>query len=169
MAIIFESPSTTILDACIEVGIEPRTFYRWVHKGENTIDSLREFIGNQQREILMEVSSARQEAITRVIQDAIHENTATRDRILALRYLDVVREDLERAHHAAPGVEEEAHEFLKKGPNTSQMKSRLASIEVREVDDGIDIDIIKGQDVIDVNPPEEKSSQTPDDDSQDDP
>lgn len=165
LAILFEFPDTSIVDACNQIGIEPRTFYRWVHKGETTIDSLREFIAHQQKEILIHVSAGRQVAVQHLINDAVHENTSTRDRIMALRYLDEVREALERAHHAAPGIEEDAHAFLKQGPKTSKMKSRLASIEVRETDDGIDLEIYKEQDVIVVNP--RKSPQTQGDDQDD--
>ncbi len=166
LGVLFEFPDTSVVDACNQIGIEPRTFYRWVHKGETTIDSLREFIAHQQREILIHVSAGRQAAVQHLINDAVHENTSTRDRVMAMKYLDDIREALERAHHAAPGIEEDAHAFLKQGPKTTLMKSRLASIEVRETDDGVNLDVYREQEVIVVSPPE-KSQQTPDDDLDD--
>jgi len=152
MRLRFEEPELTVDEACDRVGISRRVFYHWLHRGDDVIDNMRDFILGEHRKMLLAISTARLSAVELLIKDALHENTSTQDRVAAMRYLDPIREELERAHHAAPGVEEEAHAFLKLGPKLEKQQSRLASIEVREEDDSVVFDIYKTQDVIDITP-----------------
>jgi hypothetical protein len=146
-------PKLSVEDACAAVGIEERTYYRWVKKGEDTIEVIRGFIADQQRMMLMSLVVSQAEAIRLLNEDAVDTGTSTKDRVIAMSYLDQVREELERQLHAAPGVEEDAHRFLKQGPNIELKKSRLASIEVRGDDDGgVTVDVFKESEIIDVTP-----------------
>lgn len=146
-------PELTVEKACEVVGIAERTYYDWVKRGEDTIESIRGFIGDQQRLMLMNLVISQAEAIRLLNKDAVDTGTSTKDRVIAMSYLDSVREALERQLHAAPGVEEDAHRFLKQGPEISIKKSRLASIEVRGEDDGgVTVDVFKESEIIDVTP-----------------
>ena len=154
MTILFENDRATVEEACRITDIAPSTYYRWVNSDGGVIESLRGLIGDQQRRILITVAKAREEGVMRLVIDAVHENTSTKDRVLAMRYLDAVREELELSHHAAPGIEEDAHAFLKEGPIITQKESRLASIKVRTGTDPdeVIVDVITEQDVIDITP-----------------
>ena len=152
MVLLFEEPELTVIAACERVGITERIFRHRIHRGEDVIDNMRDLILGEHRKMLLAISSARLTSIEMLILDATHKDTSTQDRVAAMRYLDPIREELERAHHAAPGIEEDAHKFLKLGPKLTKQKSRLASIEVREEEDSVVFDIYKTQDVIDVTP-----------------
>jgi hypothetical protein len=103
--------------------------------------------------MLMNLVVSQAAAINELLKDATAESTSTKDRVLAQSYLDKIREELERQLHAAPGVEEDAHRFLKQGPEISLKKSRLASIEVRsDADGGVTLDVYKDETIIDVSP-----------------
>ena len=116
--------------------------------------------------MLMNLVITQAHAIKLLVDDAVDDSTSTKDRVLAMSYLDDIREELERQLHAAPGVEEDAHRFLKQGPEISIKQSRLASIEVRGDDDGgVTLDVFRDDDIIDVTPrvveTEDQSDQPP--------
>ncbi len=143
-------PELTIEQACEEVGIKVSTYYNWVKKGEDTIISIRGFIADQQRMMLMNLVVTQAKAIELLVADSVDGGNTTKDRVLAMSYLDKIREELERQLHAAPGVEEDAHRFLKQGPAIELKKSRLASIEVRGDDDGgVTLDVYRDDEIID--------------------
>lgn len=156
-------PELSVEEACASVGIEERTYYRWVKRGADTIVAIRGFIADQQRTMLMNLVVTQSHAIKLLIDDSVDSTTSTKDRVLAMSYLDKIREELERQLHAAPGVEEDAHEYLKKGPAIEVKKSRLASIEVRhdEDDGGVTVDVFKDADIIDL--PQVQEAEDPSD------
>jgi hypothetical protein len=100
--------------------------------------------------MLMNLVVTQAKAIELLVADSVDGGNTTKDRVLAMSYLDKIREELERQLHAAPGVEEDAHRFLKQGPAIELKKSRLASIEVRGDDDGgVTLDVYRDDEIID--------------------
>jgi hypothetical protein len=155
-------PELSVEEACASVGIQERTYYRWVKRGEDTIVAIRGFIADQQRLMLMNLVITQSHAIKLLVDDVVDSTTSTKDRVLAMSYLDKVRDMLERQLHAAPGVEEDAHEYLKKGPAIEIKQSRLASIEIRGEDDGgVTLDILQDAEIIDL--PQAKEVEDPSD------
>lgn len=157
----------TIEAACEEVGITRNMFYRWVTRGTNTIDSLRQIISDTQRANLVDITIARRhgvEAMTKLIVDS---DVEPKDRLSILKYLDEIGDRLQETHHARPGIEDQAHKFLKKGPTLVQKKSRLASVEIRQDGEGgLTVDVIKEEEIIEAEfseaeSPEERRAAIP--------
>lgn len=149
MALLFDDPSLTQEQACAKAGITLRQYRYWLQQGGESIDAVREFITGQQREILADIAVARRTGINMLIKDAVSPMTAGKDRVLILGYLNEVQEELERTHHAVPGIEEEAVAFLKQGPVISTKRSRFASVDIERDEDGVTVRIYKEDEVID--------------------
>jgi hypothetical protein len=149
-ALRFQHPDWTIEKACEEVGITEKVYRTWVYSGEGLIEAARGLIGQMQRKTLIDISAAKAKAIEMLIEDAINEHTSTKDRVLALNYLEKEVTELQRVLHAAPGIEEKAHDFLKKGPKIERKQSRLASVHI-EPDEtgGVDVTVYQDQEIID--------------------
>jgi hypothetical protein len=145
-------------EACREVGITPYIYNSWLHSGEDTIETLRGYLIMLQRVSLSEIVAAQSQAIRLHIKDLLDPLTSPKDRVIISRYLDELGSELQRIHHAVPGIEEQANAFLKQGPTTSKKKSRLASIDIeRDQDSGITtVNIYEENDVIDVTPSQQE-------------
>lgn len=149
MFTLYEKPELSEREACEIVGISPDVYREWLRREPEAINSLRNFIAETQRDLLFQLSIARNTGVGHLINAVVDKETGVKARISALAYLDKVREELEKSHHAQPGVEEEAHGFLKTGPQLTSGKSRLASLEVSRTEDGITVNIFKEDPVID--------------------
>lgn len=141
MILIFENPRLSVDAACRQVGITRQQYAYWVRKGSDSIEAIRELIGHQQREMLVDIAVARKAGVEMLIKDAIDPLVAGKDRVVILKYLDEVQDELERIHHAKPGIEEEAVEFLRQGPILEKKRSRLAQLDLERTADGITISI----------------------------
>ena len=149
-----------VSEACEQVGITERVYRDWLHKGDNTIEALRGFLTMAQREQLSKIVTARLQIVDLIIADALDPLTAPKDRVMLERRLDEIAFELQRTHHAVPGIEEDANKFLKEGPVIESKKSRLASIDVERTKDGVTVNVYEEHDVIDITPDlEEEASQ----------
>jgi hypothetical protein len=150
MLLLFADPELTQKDACEQVEIDPRTYRNWIQSGNDTIELLRTLISNQQREILFEATSVQLAGISLLKKDVLKENLDIGDRIKGLRYLKEIADELQRVHHAVPGREEEAHDFLRQGPVIAQQDSTITRMEIRAAPDaGIQVDLISHEKVED--------------------
>lgn len=148
--------------ACEEVGITRNMFYRWVTRGTNTIDSLRQIISDSQRANLVDITIARRHGVEAMTKLIVSSDVEPKDRLSILKYLDEIGDKLQESHHARPGIEDEAHKFLKKGPTIRQKKSRLAaSVEIRQDEEGgLTVDVLREEDVLEA---EFSEAETPED------
>lgn len=152
MGLLMQNPEMTREDACQQAGITPRTYRDWLQSGDETIEALRGFLTMTQRETLFELSQARMKIIQLLIRDALDPLTASKDRVLIEKRLDEIAQELQRVHHATPGIEEDANQFLKEGPKIEKQRSRLASVDVERTKDGVTVHVFEERDVIDVTP-----------------
>lgn len=149
----FDNPDATITSLCEKVDLERRQYYRKLDQGEEIINALRELIMRSKRVELAKIATSRHRVVEKLVDKALTSNDI-QELVKALEYLDDHEERLQRDLGASPGLEDEAREFLKKGPHTQRQESKFASIRVSEDEDGgARIDIMKEQDdIIDVTP-----------------
>lgn len=111
--------------ACEEVGISEDVYRDWIRKSPILVTSLRDFIDGAHREALTYLSQVRLQAIEMFISILLDDETEPKDKLGIWRQLKLELEELERVYHAAPGVEQDAHQFLKEGPKIKDQESRL--------------------------------------------
>lgn len=138
----------TVEAACQEVGIAPNTYWEWVKRGEDTIETFRELIAEQQRLQLFQITAARMKNVSEITK-SIQEPMTMKDRVLADKVLSSYGNELEKNLHAQPGYEEEASRFLSEGPKLRKQQSRLASMEISHSESGIRVDVYKDTEIID--------------------
>ena len=162
LRIIFNNPKKSIQDICAEEDMPYETFHYWISRSPELIPELRVLITEGQRDLLTEISRVRVTALKKVMDAATNDLTDLPDRIKALEYLDKEFNTLQNVYHAAPGIEEEANNFLKKGVVLQKQTSRFSSIEAERSTDGLTINLTVQQSPIldlqalDVNPDEEE-------------
>ncbi len=151
LMLLFYQPNMTIRSACEKVGITERKYRYWLASGDEAIERTRELIDAQQRELISEIAIAKGEIIRKMISQATESTTKPLDRVALYNTLNEELNLLQGVYNVRPGIEEKAHEFLKQGPKTTKKKSRFASLDIKESEDGVQIDIIREEDVIDAD------------------
>lgn len=150
LLLMLDQPKLSEEDACNQIGITPDQYRFWIRRDPDALDAVRQFIVESQRTQLFQIEMAWPQAVGELIEDATATGTKTKDRIGAMKLLREIKEDLERTHHTQPGVEDEAHTFLKKGPKLQSIPSRMASVEVEPTPTGgLHIEVSHYSDVID--------------------
>lgn len=149
----FDNPEATITSLCEDVDLDRRQYYRKLDEGQDIIDALRRLILKSKRVELAKIATSRHRVVEKLVDKALTSNDI-QELVKALEYLDDHEERLQRDLGASPGLEDEAREFLKKGPHTQRQESKFASIRVSEDGEGgARIDIMKEEDdIIDVTP-----------------
>lgn len=151
LALLFYEPSLTVERACEMVGISVRQYRYWLSHGGDAINSTRDLIDKQQRELISDIAIAKGKIIQMLIQDALNPLTKPLERKSILEALDVILNEYQTIYNVRPGIEEEAQAFLKQGPKISKKESRFASIDVEETDSGFRIGLNENQKIIDVD------------------
>lgn len=159
-ALLARNPDLTVADACDQIGISKDQYYYWIRKEDSAINRVRELIGDNQRELLVDLVNIKMVAMEKLIEDAKKDHLKPGERIKILRYIDEQLEELQSVHHARPGIEESAHEFLKEGPILREQSSVKTSLEIRSSGkDGVIVDVISHDDIVDAefdqDPPQE--------------
>jgi len=147
---MLDDPKLTEVVVCEKVGITPDIYRFWIRRNPDALDAIRQFIVESQRTQLFELETNWPKAVSELVLDAVDGSTKTKDRISAMKLLREIKEDLERTHHTQPGVEDEAHQFLKEGPKLTRVKSRMASVEVEPTaSGGLRVEVSRYSDLID--------------------
>lgn len=150
MGLVYQGSS--IKDACATVGIDERTYRRWATESSEYISAIRELLNEVEKERILELASARARIEELIILDGLNSDTEPADRLHILKWLAEELEISARSHQAQPGVEQEAQEFLRKGPTITRQRSRLAAINVTETDEGFQVDLYQDRETIDLGP-----------------
>lgn len=123
----------TVVDACREVGLPRSSFYDIVRNNPEAISEYQELVEDNARQQLRMILLSQTEILQRVIEDALSDETAPRDRLAIHKALDDFREQLQQSLQVANPNETIAHDFLKKGPNTATQKSRYITATMETV------------------------------------
>lgn len=153
----FENPEATITDLCKEVDLDRRQYYRKLAAGNEIVDVLRKLIMQSKRLELARIATSRHKVLEKLVTNAIKSDDID-ELVKAMRYLDEHEDTLQDDLGAKPGIEDDAHQFLRQGPKITKQESRFASIRVSKDEDGsARIDLMEENDVIDITPEEDQS------------
>lgn len=161
LAYRLDNPTSTIAEACNAVGIPVRNFYRWVAMENDAMDVVRDSLNDAQRTALFEFSQRIYSALTLLLNDAVNPALKTETRLTVLKYVIPLFDDYAKIHHATPGGEDRAP-FLKKGPTLEKAQSRLATLDIAITEDGVRVDVMQEQPVIDSTARDVKEDQQKD-------
>lgn len=154
--ILLQEEGNTIEEACQAVGMSRSSFYEWVRKAPDMMDTVREHVGEQQRLLMVRLMVAWQRGLEELAEDLESKTLKTKDRVIALKLVRPILEDLLNTFHAQPGAEEAAHEFLKKGVTLQRQPSRMASLEVEPTETGgLKVHVSQYNDILDITPGQE--------------
>lgn len=119
----------SVKEACDEVGMSTSAYYRWLRKGGDSVEALRTFMVENEREQLGQIIAARQHALDRIVERIDTEPSL--DLILkADQHLRTLQRELEE-RHGAHGVDDTAaKEFVLAGPQLKTEKSKTVSVNV---------------------------------------
>jgi len=154
-----DHPDKSIEDICKEHKVKTDTFRRWVRKSPDMLDALREYIDESQRSSLVELEIAWTRGVSELAKLAASPNLKPKDRVTVMKLLHTLRAEYETQYHAAPGIEEEAHAFLKQGMELQKIPSRMASITVEPTENSVTLHITGYQDLIDTQFTQEDPSE----------
>ena len=143
----FEEPKSTITELCEDVGISRQQYYRYLEEGQEIVNILRQLIFKSKRVELATIASSRHTVLNNLITQAVASNDID-ELVKALKYIDDHEEKLQDDLGAKPGLEDEAREFLKKGPKIAKQESKFASIRVSPDGDGVQIDVMRENEVV---------------------
>ena len=129
---LFEDASLTVPEACQMRNIEPSTYRYWLVHGGEAIEETRRFIDEQQRQLISEIAIAKGKVIRMMIDDATNIMTKPSDRINLFKALDEELSELQSVYNVRPGIEEEAHAFLKQGPTMKRRTLALPLLILRK-------------------------------------
>lgn len=155
--ILLQEEGSTIEEACQAVGISRSSFYEWARKAPDMMEAVREHVGEQQRYLMVRLLVAWQRGLEELATDLESKSLKTKDRVIALKLVRPILEDLLETFHAQPGAEEAAHEFLKKGVTLQRQPSRMASLEVEPTETGgLKVHVSQYNDILDITPDQEE-------------
>lgn len=138
----------TLLEACEQAGINIRSYHRWVAEQPEAIELVREYLNEGQRNALMSWSQAYGRVVTSFIEALDDPAVKYETKLKIIKYLEPAMDQLAKAYHASPGGEDRAG-FLKKGPTLLQAQSRLATLDLAITEQGVRVDILQDQPVVD--------------------
>jgi len=161
--VLLQEEGQTVEEACAAVGMSKSSFYEWVRKAPDMMETVREHVGEQQRLLMVRLMVAWQRGLEELAADLESANLKTKDRIMALKLIRPILEDLLDTFHAQPGAEEAAHEFLKRGVTLQRQPSRMASLEVEPTETGgLKVHVSQYRDILDLAAQDPQPSQEPD-------
>lgn len=151
LLLLFLNPKMSVAEACRQTNITVDKYRYWLAKGEDVINRTRELIENQQRVLISEIATTRIAIIHQMMKDATDELTKPLERAKLFEVLSAELEELQAIYNVRPGIEQDAQEYLKRGPKIEKQESRFASIDIEETDSGFRIGLNESKDIIDVD------------------
>ncbi len=130
-ALRLSDPTLSIIEACRQVGIEERTYQRWVQRV--SVDALQQEISKQRAKIAQKIVEARQDGLDKVIDIATGKDQTARaaDVLAANRDLKEMYDDLVDQIESAGQEDKEAAAYLEGTPPWLQGP---ATITIRATD-----------------------------------
>ncbi len=117
----------TVTDACKEVGIPRSSYYHLINTHPEAMAEYQEMADANALHQFGLILSHNTQILEKIIEDALSDDTTPRDRLAIFKMLTDMGEKLSQETQIDSQHEAAAHEFLKRGPTTSPMKSRLTA------------------------------------------
>ena len=117
----------TVVDACKAVGIPCSTYYYIINANPEVMVEFQEMVQANARVQLGMILASNNEILEKVIDDALSDETAARDRLAIYKALNELGQRISNITQKVTEIEAAAHEFLMRGAKTSPQKSRLTA------------------------------------------
>lgn len=119
----------SVKDACERVDLPSTTYYRWLRKDKGVITTIRSLRLEQLQEELHMLTSTDVRRLRFLVSAALDPLVESKDKVIINKYLDERLNHIETVLNARPGIEEEAHKFLKAGPKLESQDSRMLPVD----------------------------------------
>ncbi|HEY5141673.1 MAG TPA: hypothetical protein VIJ25_20495 [Methylococcales bacterium] len=119
----------TVVEACKAVGIPRSSFYYIIENNPEAIAQAQAIIKANNREQLGLILTSKNEMLRKVIDAGLAEETKPKDRLAIFIKLSEIANGLTKGMGIDSGIENQAHEFLKHGPQLVQAKSRFTATQ----------------------------------------
>jgi hypothetical protein len=123
----------TVVDACREAGVARSTFYDFLKSNPEAVIEIQNVIENAQREQLGMALLASNRILEKVIEDGLSDETKPRDRLTIFLKLKELVAVLAQNSPEMNKMEQDALEFLKKGPTLRYVESRFTTSQTEKV------------------------------------
>ena len=120
------NPKITQKEACEKVGMDVRTYRRWIVEAEPILDEFRNAIMGVRRMELMRIMAARESILAAVIKDGLDKFTDPATRLEIHRYIVEHGDDLLESVHAT----DSAKAGFLQGPELYEAESKFSSHEI---------------------------------------
>jgi hypothetical protein len=120
------NPGLTQKEACERIGMDVRTYRRWIAEAEPILDEFRNAIMGVRRMELMRIMAAREAILTRVIHDGLDQFTDPATRLEIHRYIVQHGDELLDSVHTQDSSKAD---FLQ-GPELISAESRFSAHEI---------------------------------------
>jgi hypothetical protein len=119
----------SVVDACRMVGMPRSSFYYIVENNPEAISEAQAIIEANNREQLGLILSSKNEILRKVIVAGLADETKPKDRLAIFMKLSELADDLTKGLGIDSDIENQAHEFLKHGPQLVKAKSRFIATQ----------------------------------------
>ncbi len=119
-----ENPKMTQAKACANVGIDPKTYRKWIATQEEVLQEFEKQKIENERQELAEILVKKPVVTENFIQQAMKPGVSITERIKALEHIDKRIDELSSKFHT---VDIDAEQNLLSGPKQEKGISRMAS------------------------------------------
>lgn len=119
-----DNPKMTQAKACADVGIDPKTYRKWIATHDEVLQKFEKVREEVERQEYAEILSKKSAVTENFIQQAMKPGVSISDRIKALEYIDKRIEELSSRYHV---IDIEAEQDILSGPNQEKGISRMAN------------------------------------------
>jgi len=117
----------SVVDACRIVGMPRSSFYNIVENNPEAIADVQDIINANHREQMGLILLSNNELLRKVIEDGLSDKTRPRDRLAIFLKLNDLIQQMTQNHQVDTELENQAHEFLKHGPQLVKAQSRFTA------------------------------------------
>jgi hypothetical protein len=119
----------SVVDACRMVGISRSSFYYIIENNPEAIAEAQAIIEANNREQLGLILASKSQILRKVIDAGLADETKPKDRLAIFIKLSELADGLTKGLGIDSDIENQAHEFLKHGPQLVQAKSRFTATQ----------------------------------------
>ena len=127
--LILTNPDMTQAAACVQVGIDPKTYRKWIAQQDEALELLEQTRMEIDRLDYEEFLTKRSAISDQFVTDAMGSGVSITERIKALQYIDEKIDEFSSRFHT---LDIEAEQDLLSGPNQLPGISRMANRVIAE-------------------------------------
>lgn len=127
--LMIENPRMSQAQACSQIGINPKTYRKWIATQEDAIAEIEKIRQEIEKIELASILASKSAVTENFIQEAMKPGISITERIKALEYIDKRLDELSSRYHV---VDVEAEQDLLSGPKQKPGINKLANRGTKE-------------------------------------